>query len=379
MILESMKKAGVFEMERKEERRPLFSVIVPTFNNEKEIRRCINSILAQTYKDFELILVDDGSIDNTLLICNRYAEADTRIRVMHKANEGAAAARNDGLFQAVGKYVYYVDADDWIAEELLQEAAYILACKEAPDIFIFGHEMIMGDGTSVSYSCHVKPGLYTKKRLKEEIYPVMMYPRGKKVWMPVVSDYLWDKIIYRELLLDHYCRDTSLYMGEDAVCAYECVYFADQIYFSSRIMYVYDSSSASSMHRKYHEDLLDNYNKVVRYYRTYLGGQDDEAIERQINRMEYTGLYYSIYQELQFSSSLYQSAAHFKRKMKQIRRWPVCSMKGLSFTQKGIVLLMSLRALYVLLVMMRFVQGLIRLRNKLIGSLKRQIVKRGQT
>lgn len=191
------------------------------------------------------------------------------------------------------------------------------------------------------------------------------------MWVPVISSYLWDKIINRELLLKHYCKDTSLYMGEDAVCAYECVYCADQIYFSSRIMYYYDFSSESSMHRKYHKDLLDNFQRVVKYYRAHLGGHGDEAIERQINRIEYDGLYYSVWQELQFSSSLHKSSVHLKRQMRQMKNWPVCSMNGLSFAEKGVVLLMSFRALYVILIIMKFLYGMLRFWRKMMLIVKR--------
>ena len=97
-----------------------FSVVVPIYNVEKYLNKCVESILNQTYKDFELILVDDGSPDHCPEICDEYAERDARVRVIHKENEGLVAARNTGIKEAKGEYICYVDGDDWIANNLLE-------------------------------------------------------------------------------------------------------------------------------------------------------------------------------------------------------------------------------------------------------------------
>ena len=97
-----------------------FSVIVPIFKVEDYIERCIDSILAQTFTDFEVILVDDGSPDRCPQICDEYEKKDQRIRVIHKPNGGLVSARNAGIFAAKGDYITYVDGDDWIKPGLLQ-------------------------------------------------------------------------------------------------------------------------------------------------------------------------------------------------------------------------------------------------------------------
>ncbi len=94
-----------------------FSIILPCYNVEKYIRACIDSILQQTYKDFEVILVDDGARDSTPQICDEYAEKDTRVRTIHKPNGGQADARNIGLEAAQGDYICYVDSDDFLAND----------------------------------------------------------------------------------------------------------------------------------------------------------------------------------------------------------------------------------------------------------------------
>lgn len=100
-------------------RSPEISVIVPVYNAEKYLNRCIDSILAQTYTDFELLLIDDGSTDNSGKICDEYAEKDTRIRVFHKENGGASSARNVGLDNACGEWIAFADSDDYVFPEWL--------------------------------------------------------------------------------------------------------------------------------------------------------------------------------------------------------------------------------------------------------------------
>ena len=99
---------------------PAVSVIVPVYKVEKYIHRCVDSILSQTFRDFELILVDDGSPDNCPAICDEYAAKDPRVVVIHQKNGGLSAARNAGLDLATGEYIAFVDSDDWLREDALQ-------------------------------------------------------------------------------------------------------------------------------------------------------------------------------------------------------------------------------------------------------------------
>lgn len=100
-----------------------FSIIVPVYNNEQLLSDCLDSILAQTYTDFELILVDDGSTDRSGKICDEYAGKDLRIKVLHTCNQGVSMARNLGLSVAQGKYINFVDSDDWITPDCLEKYA----------------------------------------------------------------------------------------------------------------------------------------------------------------------------------------------------------------------------------------------------------------
>lgn len=113
----------------------IITVVVPVYNTEKYIRKCIESIVTQTYQLLDIILVNDGSVDNSGQICDEYAKKDARIRVIHKLNAGVSAARNDGIKNAKGKYLVFVDSDDYLEKEYCQKLYY--AQLEYEGAFVF--------------------------------------------------------------------------------------------------------------------------------------------------------------------------------------------------------------------------------------------------
>ena len=123
----------------------MISIIVPIYNVEKYLSKCIDSILAQTYNDIEVILVDDGSPDNCPMICDEYAQKDNRVIVIHQKNAGVSAARNAGLKAAHGEYIGFVDPDDWISSSMYQEMITALE-RENADLAICGYDYYDEDG-----------------------------------------------------------------------------------------------------------------------------------------------------------------------------------------------------------------------------------------
>ena len=118
---------------------PNISVIVPVYNTEKFLHCCIDSILAQTFTDFELLLIDDGSKDNSSSICDEYAHKDNRVRVFHKENGGVSSARNLGLDKARGKWISFVDSDDWVENDWLISCVKILESNDYLDVIRWGY------------------------------------------------------------------------------------------------------------------------------------------------------------------------------------------------------------------------------------------------
>lgn len=126
----------------------LFSIILPIYNVEEYLPLCVDSILEQNYKDFELILVDDGSPDRCPSICDSYALSDTRIKVFHKKNGGLSDARNAGIKMANGEYVLFVDADDLIEKNSLSEVEKVIEYNNRPDVVFLEAKKFYPDGTT---------------------------------------------------------------------------------------------------------------------------------------------------------------------------------------------------------------------------------------
>lgn len=114
------------------------SIVIPVYKVERYIKKCIDSVLCQSYKNFELILVDDGSPDSSPQICDEYAQSDSRIKVIHKTNGGLSDARNAGIEIASGDYIVFLDSDDWWDDDLALEKSIAILSKSHPDVLIFG-------------------------------------------------------------------------------------------------------------------------------------------------------------------------------------------------------------------------------------------------
>ena len=201
------------------------SVIVPVFRVEKYINRCVDSILAQSYKNLEIILVDDGSDDACPLICDEYMKKDKRVKVVHKNNGGLSSARNAGLAIATGDFIGFVDSDDWIHPDMYailhktlvkNKDCQIAECKY--QIVSKTVQNVMSDGYSVTK--------WNKKTMMENFFRV-----NGEYYNPVV----WTKLIRKSILNGFYFVDT---VNEDWEATYEwykrssCVAFIDlQLYY----------------------------------------------------------------------------------------------------------------------------------------------------
>ena len=150
------------------ENQPLISVIVPVYKVEKYLHRCVDSILNQTYRNLEIILVDDGSPDNCGTICDEYAAKDSRIRVIHQENAGVSAARNAGLDACTGEYVAFVDSDDYIMPEMYETMLSALLEKNV-DICVCQWQYEYADGRHPITQKHIDQTIYNVKTSRELI------------------------------------------------------------------------------------------------------------------------------------------------------------------------------------------------------------------
>ena len=212
-----------------------FSVIVPIYNVEKYIKRCIDSVLSQTFADFELILVDDGSPDNCPKICDEYAKKDPRIKVVHKENGGLVSARQAGIVISQGDYVFNLDGDDAITSDALMSAYQIIKETNAELVSFSYRISVDGNLKSEVYDL-AEEGLYDKKRLEEQIYPNLLSNKN----MQNLFYFLWGKAIKRELAVKYQINlPKTIIMGEDACTTTPCYLEANLVYMSKKAVYLY--------------------------------------------------------------------------------------------------------------------------------------------
>lgn len=212
-----------------------FSVIVPVYKVEEYLPLCIESVLNQTFSDFELILVDDGSPDTCPEICEKYAEKDSRIKVIHKSNGGLASARRAGIKVALGDYVFNLDSDDLIELDTL-ECAHKIITDTNCEIVSFAYNWVKNGKTVNITHDNLDEGLYTQKEIQEFVYPKLFMDKD----MLHVSYYLSGKAIKREFLTPHQLNvSEKISLGEDFCCVVPCYLNAKSVYISKKAAYLY--------------------------------------------------------------------------------------------------------------------------------------------
>lgn len=212
-----------------------FSVIVPVYKVEKYLTACVDSVLKQSFSDFELVLVDDGSPDNCPAICDSYKEKDSRVKVVHKSNGGLASARRAGIKEAVGEYVFNLDSDDLIENDTL-ECAYNKICETKCDIVSFSYRWVKGEKTVNVTNDGLEEGFYDEKGIQQYIFPRLLMDKN----MNHVSYYLSGKAVRRELLTPiQLSVSESISLGEDLCCVVPCYLAAKSVYISKKEAYLY--------------------------------------------------------------------------------------------------------------------------------------------
>ena len=217
------------------------SVIVPIYKIEPYLSKCIDSILDQSFTDFELILVDNESPDNCPLICDEYAQKDNRIKVIHKEHGGLLSGRKEGLRNANGKYVAYIDGDDWV-DKFYLDILFILAEVNNSDLVVTGHFREF-DGKIET----VKPvytGVFEENEIKSSILPKVMY--NGTFCEPEITTYVWSKLFKRELLKKIIFEvPDEIVMGEDAAITYTYLSISKKLTISRIPLYYYRQRDGS--------------------------------------------------------------------------------------------------------------------------------------
>ncbi len=242
-----------------------FSIIVPVYNNEKYLRQCLDSIRSQTYPHFEVILVDDGSADNSGRICDEYAEQDKRFKVIHQPNGGVTRARKTGIQNAKNEYIAWVDSDDYIGPDLLKNL-HTITEEYAPDMIAFGLTIISNDGL-ISFS---KGNGLPREKLyfthDEGFFKAMIYDRQNPFGNEGSLNFeLTDKVIKKEKICDCLLAvPDALRIGEDMAAVFTALQRCNTVYVSETRDYFYRLNDTSIM-RTYKLDELRRHMVLFRF------------------------------------------------------------------------------------------------------------------
>lgn len=217
---------------------PLISVIVPVYNVKDYLRKCLDSICSQTYRNLDIIIIDDGSTDGSGEICDEYATKDPRIKVLHKENGGQSVARNRGLDIAKGDYIAFVDSDDWLESEMYQDLYDNIVRYDA-------------DISMCSYIQHY-PGRERAKRDSDKTFvwtgreAIRQLIKGKRV-----TSFLWDKL-YRQSKFDG-LRFPEGKIFEDAAVVYRLFARSGRVSLVEKPFYHYITRPGSTMNQKFYK------------------------------------------------------------------------------------------------------------------------------
>lgn len=207
----------------------MISIIVPVYNAEKYLEACIRSIVNQTYKDIEIVCVDDGSTDNSGKICEEWKKKDDRIKVYHKINGGLMSAWQYGVERAKGEYIGFVDSDDWVDEDMY-EVMVSCAKREKCDLICVALQFNYMDGSIKKEPTNIKERLYLKEEIRTVIFPKLL--TSENIHTRLISPNRVTKLFRRELLLEiiEDCY-TDVSIGEDLVTTFNYLQICDSIYF----------------------------------------------------------------------------------------------------------------------------------------------------
>lgn len=214
---------------------PEISVIVPVYNVEKYLCSCIDSILAQTFTDFELLLIDDGSKDKSGEICDEYAKRDCRVKVFHKENGGVSSARNLGIDESKGEYLFFVDSDDIISSSYIE--MFVNYIKKNDSVCV-----VCKYTNRLSLLKNQINSIKTKEMTSSEFLDEIWISEGK------LDGYLWNKMFKRKILIDLNIRfDEKVSIWEDMLFVVEYFVNISTVIFVDAVLYYYRDTMNSAV------------------------------------------------------------------------------------------------------------------------------------
>lgn len=225
----------------------LISIVVPVYNTEKYLSTCIDSILNQTYNNLQLILVDDGSTDNSILICRQYEFNNQKVKFIEKPHTGLINTRKVGLQYADGEYIVFADSDDWYEATALEVMSQYM--EDECDMVVAGYIRYVDAENKSIVRNNLKNGYYKFKDLKKEVFYNMMFDMKNNG--PDIIQSVCSKIFKKDILLS--CYDNvyeDITLGEDAIITYQYILKCKKIYILDDALYYYRQNVQSMCFEK---------------------------------------------------------------------------------------------------------------------------------
>ncbi|MCD7809092.1 MAG: glycosyltransferase [Erysipelotrichaceae bacterium] len=261
------------------------SIIVPIYKVEAYLERCVSSLMNQTLKNIEIILVDDGSPDNCPYLCDSFEKKDKRVKVVHKTNGGLSSARNAGMTIASGKYIGFVDSDDDIELDMY-ERMFEIAVKYQTDFVMCDYIRRLSDGNSYHKSLNIEPGYYDKNKIIKHIYPKLIMNNDID-YGPLLS--VWHCLYNRKFLEDnHLCFDEDVKWSEDNIFSSKVGYCANNFYYMKDVSLYHYYQNENTITTSYRKGAWDVYKLMNNYIHQYF----DSISEYDFTNQMYLHLIY---------------------------------------------------------------------------------------
>lgn len=291
---------------------PFFSVIMPVYNVEAHIAKAIQSVLNQTIENFELLIINDGSPDGSLAIAEKYAVSDSRIRIFNKQNGGLSDARNFGIEHAEGRYLYFVDSDDWITKDLL-EKLYEKILLNPSDIFVFGYHLDVEDIHGITIQTQT-----IKYRDSQFLRSITKPPKLDTKLLNLLG-YAWNKVYSKNFIDKHELRfDKGISLVEDMLFNSRAFQKVSSVIIIEECYYHYINREVTTLIKSYHKDSFKLILKKHQATKAFL--KDWEYSRTKINRILaqnlVLGIQYCINNLLYYKNDL--SASEKKKTINEI-------------------------------------------------------------
>ena len=255
------------------------TIVVPVYKVEKYLDRCVSSLINQTLKNIEIILVDDGSPDSCPALCDAFAERDSRIKVIHKANGGLASARNAGLKTATGEYVGFVDSDDDVEPDMY-ESMLNIAESESVDFVMCDYKRILSDGTSYIKTLGIKTGKYEKPDIIRDIWPSLIMSSHID-YGPLLS--VWHCLYKTQFLAQNHIEfNDDVRWSEDNIFSSFAGYHADSFYYMKGHAYYHYYQNEGTITTSYRKGSWDVYKTMNRHLKDFFNNKKEHDFSQQL-------------------------------------------------------------------------------------------------